>query len=243
MPRCPLCEQQVESWIPHPQRSRQSPFTRAIGGVGSDLENYLCPSCQCNDRERHLWLYMAVSGILDESRGRAILHVAPEPAIEPRLRELAGASYVAGDLQPRRPGHRKIDVEALPFDDGHFHLIVCNHVLEHVATPQRAVAEMARCLADDGWLVAQTPYAPRLLRTFELEGASSPEASRLFFGQEDHVRLFGADIVDLFLGAGLQGRLVPHDEALPRFDARHWGCNPREPFFLFSKSRCPRFPS
>jgi hypothetical protein len=59
-------------------------------------------------------------------------------------------------------------------------------------------------------------------------------ADRLFFyGQEDHVRLFGADIAQLFTRAGLIGRLVPHAEILPDIDPEQYGVNEKEPFFDF----------
>lgn len=45
--------------------------------------------------------------------------------------------------------------EELPFTDGHFDAIVCFDVLEHVADPARAFAEIERVLAPGGrvWLV------------------------------------------------------------------------------------------
>ena len=41
-------------------------------------------------------------------------------------------------------------VEALPYPDGSFDVVLCTQVLEHVADPRRAVAEIARVLAPGG---------------------------------------------------------------------------------------------
>jgi len=237
MPICAICKGQVERWLPHPHRDTISPLMTMLDVIGSDLEFHSCPNCRCNDRERHIWLYMGAVGMLSESIQRPILHVAPEPNIERKLRACTSSEYIAGDLVPRNPHHARIDIEQLDFPDGKFHLIICNHVLEHVKDSGRAIGELARCLSDDGWLVAQTPYSTMLRDTMEFTSAPTPDAAQLFFGQEDHVRLFGANIADHFAAAGLKGGLYSHAAVLSDFDALTCGCNVREPFFLFSKTR------
>jgi SAM-dependent methyltransferase len=243
MPYCAICERPVDRWLPHPQRDRLGQFTRLLGAIGSDLERHSCPHCGCNDRDRHLWLYLQHVGLVDRIPGARILHVAPESHIELRIRALRPLDYVLGDLSPRRPEHRKLNVEKLPFEDGSFDLILCNHVLEHVADPDRAMAELARCLTPDGHLVAQTPYSPHLKWTFELNSNVSPQFAHLFYGQEDHVRLFGADLLARFHAAGLRGDLMPHARVLGDLSPQEYGCNEREPFFLFTNPPCPAFPS
>jgi hypothetical protein len=89
--------------------------------------------------------------------------------------------------------------------------------------------------------VAQTPYSPILKRTFELNKPASVPFKTWYFGQDDHVRLFGADIVDYFRDAGLNGDLYPHATVLGNIDADVVGCNVREPFFLFAKGEAPAF--
>jgi SAM-dependent methyltransferase len=232
---CCLCERAVDHWLPHPERASFSQFTTLMGLVGSDLSVYLCPRCGCNDRDRHLWMYMAAAGLPEQLAGQRILHMAPEVALEPRLQACRPAEYVRGDLYPRRAGIQRIDAQALPFEDGRFDLIIANHLLEHVPDPAAAVAEFARCLAPGGMLIAQTPYAPRLKKTFEVEGSPSAAFAELFYGQDDHVRLFGGDIEAYFIGAGLTGRLHPHAELLGDLDPLEFGCNRHEPFFAFSK--------
>ncbi len=237
MPLCAMCEQPVEQWVPHPERDKRSALCAALDVIGSDLTLHSCPHCHCNDRERHIWLYINAVGILEDSLEQPILHIAPEPNIERKLRAIARADYFGGDLTPRDPLHLRLDVEQLDQPTGRFHLIICNHVLEHVADPHRAIRELARCLADDGWLIAQTPYSPLLSDTMEFCSPATTDAAELFFGQKDHVRLFGANIAEHFVAAGLKGGLYPHDAILPGIDAVTCGCNAREPFFVFSKSR------
>jgi SAM-dependent methyltransferase len=59
----------------------------------------------------------------------------------------------------RRPGVHFVvaDAAALPLADGRFERAVCFEVLEHVAAPDRLVAEAARVVRPNGSYVASTP--------------------------------------------------------------------------------------
>ena len=206
-----------------------------MGTVGSDLQHYLCPHCGCNDRDRHLWLYLTVSGLADRMKGARILHIAPEAKVAPLIAARHPAEYIRGDLFPTSPEFLRVDCERMEFPDDRFDLIICNHVLEHVSDPEAALREFHRTLVPDGYLVAQTPYVPTLKFRLEFIGGISPEQARFFYGQEDHVRLFGRDVADCIRSSGLEGNLFPHEHVLPQHDAAHYGCNPLEPFFLFTK--------
>ena len=233
--RCCLCGEAVAGWLPHPHRNRRSELMKLLGAVGSDLAVYQCPSCGSNDRERHLWLYMSALQLPQRFGSMRILHIAPEPNLEAIILELAPLAYVRGDLHPRQPEHVALDAEALAFADASFDLVICNHVLEHVAHPDRALAEFHRVLAPGGSLVAQTPYAPSLLHTLELNRPVSPAFATLLYGQADHLRLFGADVADRIRAAGFRGGLAAHDEVLGALDAQLHGVNAHEPFFCFTR--------
>jgi SAM-dependent methyltransferase len=234
---CCLCEQPVSRWLPHPQAAQRSAFMSMMETVGSDLSVFSCPHCHSTDRDRHLWLYMNAAELPAQIAGASVLHLAPELHIERRIEQCQPGRYVRGDLVPSRPNQLCVDVEAMQFEDNSFDLILCNHVLEHVGQPLQALRELRRCLKPGGVLIAQTPYSPLLKRAMELSFSPPPQAfASLFFGQADHVRLFGADIADYFAEAGLEGALLPHEALLEGFDAAEFGCNAREPFFGFSKA-------
>jgi SAM-dependent methyltransferase len=237
MPHCVLCNQTVSGWVPHPHIEHRSEFSKIMRVVGSDLSVYQCPNCGSNDRERHLWLFLGAAGIPKMLGAMRILHLAPERPLEALIAARNPVDYVRGDLNPTRPDHQRIDVESLPFEDNRFDLILCNHILEHVFDPMRALRELHRCLKPGATLVAQTPYSPLLRRTMEITETPAPEFARLFFGQDDHVRLFGADIGTYFQQAGFAtGEPIPNDAVLPGVSATERGFNPREPFFAFSKA-------
>lgn len=237
MLRCSVCGHDVPAWKPHPHLDRFSDFMKLMQTIGSDMSHYQCPACGCNDRDRHLWLYFQAMGLPEQLRGAAVLHLAPERLLVPLIAACGPARYVCGDLQPTRPDHVRVDAQAMPFADGEFDLIIGNHLLEHVADPAKALAEFHRCLRPGGLLVAQTPYSPLLKKTFELKAFPGQAFATVFYGQDDHVRLFADDIVELFRAAGFEGDLLPHATVLPEVDARQAGVNEREPLFAFSKPR------
>lgn len=237
MPYCCVCNQTINQWLPHPHLAERSPLMKMLDTVGSDPSVYLCPACHCTDRDRHLWLYMKAAGLQAQLQGAHILHLAPERHLEPLIEACQPAEYIRGDLHPTRPHHLRIDLQALPFADDSLDLVICNHVLEHVLHPEQALSEIHRCLRPGGIVIAQTPYAPVLKHTLELHTVPEAATAHLLFGQNDHVRLFGSDITGYFHASGLQGELLQHHALLGQVDPAAFGCNGREPFFVFWKQQ------
>jgi SAM-dependent methyltransferase len=130
-----------------------------------------------------------------------VLHVAPEPGIERRLREVSGIQYVSTDIDP---GAAMVpaDLTELPFEDERFDVVLCNHVLEHVPADVAAMRELRRVLARGGYAVMQHPIDAGRARTLEDWSVVEPvERERVFF-QSDHVRIYGRDFADRLEQAG-----------------------------------------
>ena len=230
MPLCVICEKEVGSWIADPRREEFSPLLRALGVVAGDSGRSFCPACGADDGERHSWLYLRESGVLDEASGRSAIHIGPEPRLRAKLAESTAHWSFAEWAE--------IDDDFAADRMGKFHLIVCNRILPCVADVDAALQSLGRLLATDGWLMAQCAYAPLLQRTLAFIEAPSEKAARLFFGNSQGQRLFGSDIIDHFRLNGLTGGPYSHADVLPQIDATNMGCDPREPYFLFSRRRC-----
>ena len=216
-----------------------SPYLRQARWTGSDFDNFWCPFCRCHDRERHLTLFFERLELWERFEGAAVLHLAPEKHLARRIEECAPERYVKGDLAPSREGVERIDVTALPFADASFDWVICNHVLEHVPDDVRALAEIWRVLRPGGGAILQTPYAAALEASVENPEIVSAAQRLEFYGQEDHVRLYGRDLFERIRAAGFELELRSHAEWLPHIDAARYGVNQEEPLFWCIKPQPP----
>jgi hypothetical protein len=165
-------------------------FSRFMPGL-SHRETRVCPRCGAQERHRALWLYMRERTDLFTRPQLSILHWAPEYALQRSLSELPNAAYVSADLE----GHeamQHMDMTDVPFKDGAFDLIVCVHVLEHVADDRRAMREMVRVLKPGGVAMLMVPIVLEQ-PTLEDPAIVTPEQRKQAYWQEDHERLYGGD--------------------------------------------------
>jgi SAM-dependent methyltransferase len=103
-----------------------------------------CPRCNSYERHRVLWMWMRDSaGIFGERLD--VLHIAPEEVFEARMRALPNMRYTGGDLFPKGEQVR-VDLTDIPFGDGSFDLVICNHVLDEIPDDRRALREIHRVL-------------------------------------------------------------------------------------------------
>jgi 2-polyprenyl-3-methyl-5-hydroxy-6-metoxy-1,4-benzoquinol methylase len=109
--------------------------------------------------------------LLDRAAPRSLLDVGcGEGVLTERFARRPGLDRVVGvdlpdpelaaEWEARGAGaeFRAMAVEALEFGAGEFELVAAIEVLEHVAEPERAVAEMAR--VGSRWLLASVPREP-----------------------------------------------------------------------------------
>jgi SAM-dependent methyltransferase len=234
---CVICGHKVWRFMPYRAGLRSSPpLMRALHMVGSNPDRFECPRCGAHDRERHLLMYLRAAGILEELRGKAVLHFAPEKRLSRFIAATGPLRYVQADLFPNAPGVKRVDMLDMQFPDESFDCVIANHVLEHVSDVPRALAEIRRVLKTGGLAILQTPYSAKLHHTWEDEGIDSPSLRLQAHGQEDHVRLFGRDIFEQIAAAGFASQVRGHADLLTDVDPVGTGVNRDEPFFLFRKA-------
>lgn len=232
---CPICERRLGKYLPYQNISGVPKLMGALGGVGSNLVEFECPWCGCHDRERHVFMYMSAYGILPDLRGKHVLHFAPEKRLAGKIAAGLPERYIKCDLFPQVDGVMKVDILDIPFDKDNFDLLIANHVLEHVSDDKQALQEISRVLKPGGFAILQTPFSAKLKNTWEDTGIDTDEARRQAFGQEDHVRLYGRDIIQRLSAQGLVSYVKIHKEILPGIKATYYGINEDEPFFLFQR--------
>jgi SAM-dependent methyltransferase len=157
-----------------------------------------------------LYFYIVRNRLLD--RPVRVLEVAPKPCFMDFCRRKPHVSYLGIDIESHL-ADVLTDVGRAGLRSGMFDLVVCFHVLEHIRDDSSAMREIRRVLTAGGLAIIQVPLRGDI--TFEDPGADPSEYERLF-GQDDHVRWYGLDIVERLADAGLAATLEPILETLPQ---------------------------
>lgn len=151
--------------------------------------------------------------------GTALLDVATGPGVIALAALARGARVTAVDQSQAMVelaaaagvDVRRASVENLPFDDGAFDAVVAGFLVNHLARPELAMAEMARVCAEGGRVavsVWDVPAANAALGLFGpvaeaagLAGAAPPGPDSTLYAEADR-------LVALLAGAGLDDVLV-----------------------------------
>jgi SAM-dependent methyltransferase len=151
-------------------------------------ESFLCPRCGSIERKRLLWLYLRDELKINEQNNYRVLHFSPSSALFRKLSSLKNLEYVPAAFDNSLIKNH-LDITSLPFMENHFDLIICYHILEHVADDKKAMSEIYRVLKAKGNLLVQVPFTDG--ETLEDSSVTNPEERKKLFGQEDHVRYYG----------------------------------------------------
>lgn len=165
-------------------------------------ENVLAPGTLSLERHRLFWLYLKNETCFFQ-HPQKVLHFAPEQAFLRRIKKLKHIDYTTTDLNSPI-ADVKADICDLPFEDGAFDFIICNHVLEHIPDDRKAMKELYRVLSKGGMAIVQVPYDRNRDTTFEDDSITDPKERARIFGQYDHVRIYGLDYFDKLASVGFK---------------------------------------
>ena len=218
---CPVCGGHFRDWIVPEGR----PW------------HQICPACESLPRQRLIWLWLRQDPSAF-TRPTRLLHVAPELGLQRNLRRLPNISYVSTDIASPLAAVRA-DLTATPWPDETFDVVLCNHVLEHIPDDRKAMAELHRLLRPGGWGLALVPFQPD--RTTHEDATITAAADRLrAFGQEDHVRLYGADYLERLRDAGFDVEFGVYARAIGDDAVRYHGLQPDEFLIVIRKPALDR---
>lgn len=236
--QCYICKRTFSNFSKFRGGSANRPeFMKQIEMIGSDTDNFGCIYCNAHDRERHLYMFFDKLNLWERFKDASIVHIAPERNLKTRIKELNPKSYVMGDLYPdTSQGMIKIDVTGMQFEDQSVDFFICNHVLEHVPEIEKAQSEIYRILKPGGMAVLQTPYSKLLKQNFYDVSINTDDQRRYFYGQEDHVRVFGEEqfLADL-AETGFTLHVKKHDEHFDEKITRYHGVNKLEDLILVER--------
>jgi len=169
-------------------------------GYQKQRKNVLSPSTFSLERHRLLWLYLKNETDFFVSP-KKVLHFAPEQAFYKRFRKLKNLDYTTIDLNSPL-ADIKADICNLPFKNNLFDIILCNHVLEHIADDTKAMQELYKILKPKGMAILQIPQDLSREKTFEDNTITNPKERAKIFGQYDHLRIYGRDYFDKLRNVG-----------------------------------------
>ena len=166
-------------------------------------KNAICPTCK--SLERHRFLYILYNFLfLNKSSSQKVLHFAPEEMLYNEISKNKNIEYIVGDLYPElfkfAPNCMKIDAMNLPFEKKSFDIILCNHILEHIEDDRLFIKNITEILKDKGKFIFTIPVKYSFEKTYEDKNIKTEEDRLKHFGQKDHVRIYGNDILDRFEG-------------------------------------------
>jgi SAM-dependent methyltransferase len=216
---CPVCGSQYRKFLSY--------------GYHVTRRNALCPKCLSLERHRLVWLYLKEkTGFFTQPM--KVLHVAPEQPFLERFRKLENLEYITADLESPIADY-KCDVQALPFKEDDFDMVICNHVLEHVDDDTRAMSEILRVLKPGGQAILLVPLEFSLEKTLEDQSVTSSRERTKQYKQYDHKRLYGLDYPDRLRKVGYQ---IPENNFLDEISQemkKHFALPEKEFMFGYTK--------
>jgi SAM-dependent methyltransferase len=199
------------------------------GWRGRRLEHYLsgdeivrhciCPRCGSFDRDRHLALALkrqlaSATFLGGGGRPLTVVSLSSSKAMRRVLRDLDHADVLHCSFEPA-PHHGRADLicdlRQMALRDGVADLVLCSHVLEHIADLDSCLTEMIRILKPGGSAWIQVPYAPGQAWSRSLAGRTPRSHGHAWLFGRDFRRLLGRpgwDVVEHRAWTSLPGPVL-----------------------------------
>ena len=182
-PRCNICQGTHFELGPNDRKSATGKLPRCT---------------RCRSLERHRQLRQVYAQIPDRYLSDLeVLQLSPDIGVDPTWFSCYEISLFGGD--------NSLDLEAIDRMDASYDLVICNHVLEHVADDRKGLQELIR-IARPGGLVQITVPSPYTREITVDWGYPKEEA-------HGHYRGYGKDFLQLFAKAET-GAMVLQVEAI-----------------------------
>jgi methyltransferase family protein len=216
---CNVCRHRYRKFLPYGRKARA---------------NALCPHCLSLERHRLIWMFLNERTDFFKAKLK-VLHIAPELCFIKRFEAIHSDDYITADIESPLAKVR-LDVLQMPFSDGEFEVVFCNHVMEHVADDLKAMQEIYRVLKPGGWGIIQVPlFHPLPETTYEDSSITTPAEREKAFGQDDHVRLYGKDYLSRLQSVGFVAEEVWLAREMSPAEVKKLALPLDEPIFFVSK--------
>jgi SAM-dependent methyltransferase len=197
---CPICNFKARCFL--------------SSGLYVKRANSKCPSCNSLERHRHLWLFL--SKYLEDKKPKNILHFAPENCLQNILNKRTDLTYYTSDYDPQRKSNFHFDIQNIDNKNRTFDLIICSHVLEHIPDDRKGIEELYRVLNPGGIALIQVPIWPSEKHlTYENPDITDPRDRIIHFGQFDHLRIYGLDVIERIEEGGFKVEVLDMEKIIP----------------------------
>ena len=174
-------------------------------------KNTVCPVCQSLPRHRILAYFMETHTQMFHNKKILVTGMSPQEYI---LFKRLNIKVENTDVYDG--ANYKWDLQNIPCTEEQYDVIISNHVLEHIKDYKKAINELFRILKKGGVLLITVPLLYRYQETFEDFCAESAVKRKLYYGQSDHLRIFGKNFPEYLKSAGfevevLDGRKMPRN--------------------------------
>ena len=193
--KCPVCQNQVHEFLPlapyYTENLRNYGFPyKPEEGETINFEQYACPHCSANDRDRLSACYLRErlsQYSVDEQV--LLLDIAPSVPLSKLFKEFKLTRHTADLLT--EGVDLVVDITNMSeIASDLYDTLICSHVLEHVNDDKKALSELYRVLKPRGWGIIMVPIILTLDQIDE-DPQVTDEAERWRrFGQFDHVRMY-----------------------------------------------------
>ena len=213
---CLVCGKQIDVFSEKKNKSRP---------------NAVCPYCHSYERQI---LKEWFDSILPNETVK-LLHFAPEDAFRQNIEKYSSIDYWPVDINPKKDIREVVDITKIPFNDNEFDFIVCNHVLEHVADDKTAMSELYRVLKYGGKAMINVPIKMEMIETLQDDRYNTEELRKLYYGQGDHLRFYGADYVEKLKNAGFKVMVLRPNAHLDESEIEKYGLKRSQKVFICEK--------
>lgn len=217
----PINNRSYKSFLPYGQ------------SVSAKRNNALSPGTLSLERHRLLWLFLHHRTDFFIQKYK-VLHIAPEQCFHKVFKNRSNLQYITADLEsPIADLH--FDLHEIPLEDDTFDVVICNHVLEHVADDIQCMKELYRVMKPGGWGILQVPIDMSRTTTLEDAAYDTPELRELHYWQKDHLRLYGLDYPSRLAQAGFQVEVIDYAASICEESRQQMQINGTEQIYLCRK--------
>jgi SAM-dependent methyltransferase len=205
---CPICSAQFDEFLPSsPTRPRKAK----------------CPSC--GSAERHRFFALLLKRMPDLLPDGTMLHFAPEAWLENEMTAKYGEDgYIRVDYQNYGIDAR-VDIQNLAFADESFNAVLCFSVLEHVPNDYKAMDELARVCRPGATVCIHVPLQYKSHAS--MRDALPAKERKAKYGQYDHLRYYGLDIVETLGERFASAELIRTGDVFSAPEQARFGLNER----------------